>query len=308
MLPRPFSCVFLLMVALSEAAVSATPAKFDAVALLDPERPEAARATQLQILKAAADRGEHAARCLLGRLGLQRQLAPGAAESGAYGDIGAYLNACLLGGDLNSMLVLAEAELHADKPLEAMIWVQAYLQLAKVFGSEVVNSASPYKAGLIARIERGYHGRRPENEEVQEYVAGLLAKFGERIVEQARAGGGEWTAAILPPQPNAELARVSRGSVLVGRFTREISDARDELSFATVLLAVDESGRVAETLTIEGYPELRSVRKLIKTTSAERFNNVPAGTGLRHTTMQLYVDNHAYDLMPDAPADRRPAN
>lgn len=300
-------CAVMSLLSLSPAFGATTARGFDAMILLDPDQPGEARATELQLLKAAADRGEHPARCLLGRIGLHRQLAPSTGVEGEYGDPTAYLNGCVLGGDLDAMLVLAEVELRANKPLEAMIWVQAYLKLASYFGKNVVNGAAPYKAGLIARIEHAYFGKRPDNNEIQEYVAGLLAQHGKRIVSNCEKGGCAWLAAILPPQPEVELKSTGSSTSMAGRFTRDSTAARDELTYATFLLAIDESGRTARVLTIEAYPSPRAARDLVSHPRTRRFNKVAAGTGLRHTAMPVYIDNKAFDLMPDAAANRRPS-
>ncbi len=274
--------------------------------LLDTDLEFTERNEQLKTLRAAADSGHHASQCVLGRLAMQKSQSSASIEGGDYGDADKYLNACVLGGDLDAMLVLAESELRARRPLEAMIWVQAYLKVAQVFGSDLVNSASAYKAGLIARIERGYYGKRPSNEEVLEYVAGLLAKHGERITNRCEEGGCGWERDILPPQQGAAPVVTGGNRSTGGRFTRDTSKAEDELVYASFIVQVDESGRAERVFTLESYPDPMAARQLISHPRSRRFNEVEAGTGMRYIFMPVFIDNKAFDLIPNAPATRRP--
>jgi hypothetical protein len=274
--------------------------------LLDADLEFAERNEQLKALRTAADAGHHASQCVLGRLAMQKSHSAETVAGGDYGDADKYLNACALGGDLNAMLVLAENELRARRPLEAMIWVQAYLKLAQVFGSDMVNSAAPYKAGLIARIERGYYGKRPSNEEVLEYVAGLLAKYGERIADRCEEGGCGWTREILPPQQGAVPVVVGGNRSMGGRFTRDSTKAEDELGYASFIVQINESGRAERVFTLESYPDSKAARELISHPRTRRFTQVEAGAGMRYMFMPVFLDNKAFDLIPNAPPKRRP--
>ena len=70
------ACLALSALAFTSVRAEESAARFDPFVLLDQELSEDQRAAQLPLLKAAADRGEHAARCLLGRVGYQRTMTP----------------------------------------------------------------------------------------------------------------------------------------------------------------------------------------------------------------------------------------
>lgn len=272
--------------------------------LLDPDAENDLRGTELQKLRVAADAGSHPARCTLGRIGLQKRLRPRDFPDAEYGDHAGYLNACVIGGDIDAMLVLAELELGQRRPLEAMIWLQAYIKLAMYFGSDVVNDAGSYKVGLLQRIERAYATRRPSNEEVLEYVAGLIDSYGERIVNGCEAGGCSWDRRITPPNPQP-LSRERGGRGMLGSFARDSSSAENTAMFANFLLVIDEDGKPSRVLALDSYPDGAAARRLAGTVKAGRYNAVPAGSGPRYAMMPIYVDIPDMKLIPDAPPNTR---
>jgi len=272
--------------------------------VLDSQTPAVERVAEIDRLRAAADAGSHAARCALGRVGLQRALRPKEFPATEYGDHVAYLSACVIGGDLDAMLVMAELELSQRRPLEAMIWMQAYLKVAALFGSEVVNDAGSYKVGLIQRIERAYATRRPSNEEVLEYVAGLLDSHGERIASGCEAGGCSWVRDALPPNA-APLTMESGGRSLQGRFTRDYRSADQTAQYASFLVRVDERGRPDQVLALDSFPTAKAARDLAGAARAGRYSAVPAGSGPRYVLVPVYVDNPDLKLVPDAAPNTR---
>ncbi len=272
--------------------------------LLDSDADGDLRTVELQKLRAAADAGSHPARCTLGRIGLQKVLRARDFPDADYGDHAGYLNACVIGGDIEAMLVLAELELRQQRPLEAMIWLQAYIKLASFFGDEVVNYAGSYKVGLMQRIERAYASRRPENEEVLEYVAGLLDSYGERIVNGCEAGGCSWDRRITPSNQQP-LDRERGGRGMFGRFTRDMSSAENTAMFASFLMVIDESGKPSKVLAMDSFPDGAAARHLAGTVKAGRYNEVPAGSGPRYAIIPVFVDIPDMKLVPDAPANTR---
>lgn len=292
----------LPMPASAQESVSGVEWRLDV--LLDPDAEDGSRSAELQKLRAAADSGSHPARCTLGRIGLQKQLRPRDFPDAEYGDHAGYLNACVIGGDIDAMLVLAELELGQQRPLEAMIWLQAYIKLASYFGTEVVNDAGSYKVGLLQRIERAYATRRPSNEEVLEYVAGLIDSYGERIVNGCEAGGCSWDRRILPPnQQPLSMERGGRG--MLGRFTRDSSSGENTAMFASFLMVIDEDGKPSRVLALDSFPSGAAARRLAGTVKAGRYNAVPPGSGPRHAMIPIYVDIPDMKLIPDAPPNTR---
>lgn len=303
---KPIARTVLALILLSSLpALSAAESSFRIDVILDADVALTVRQEHLSRLRAAADAGGHSAQCVLGRLGWQKHNPTNAPRDFDYGDAVGYLNACVFGGDLDAMLVLAESELVARKPLEAMIWVQAYLKLAQAYGSDEVNSAAPYKAGLIARIEKAYYGKRPPNEEILEYVAGLIDHHGERILQACDDGGRNWLAGLLPTN-SAPIKQLSGNRALIGRHSRDYTAARDQLAYASYIIEINEDGSVERALAIESYPLASAARRLDGVPRSRRFNAVAAGTGPRYAWIPVIIDNKAYDLMPDAPATRRP--
>jgi len=271
--------------------------------LFDPDAPIDERRAALAQLAAEARRGEHAAVCLLGRLAFAGPRHPARLPDVELGDAAAWLGRCTLGGDLDAMLVLAELELRDRRPLDAMVWVQSYLKVAGAIDPAIVNSASPYKAGLLARIEKAYFGKRPSNEEVLEYVTGFLDKHGERIAEAYRNGG--WNADLpLPQQP--PLQRQDSSPVLIGRFARDTTAAKDALALATYLIEVAPDGKPSRVLLMEAYPDAKAARSLRSVAVASRFNAIESAAP-RFTYMKAFIDNKAYDLMPHAAPKTRPS-
>lgn len=286
------------------SAEAGTPDRLDVLLLLDPAEAAPARVAALDLLRHAADAGDHPSRCLLGRVGLQRQLRPRDFPEADYGDPVAYLNACVLGGDLEAMLVLAENELRQRRPLEAMIWVQAYLKLASLFGNEVVNAAGSYKVGLIQRIERAYGSRRPGNEEVLEYVAGLLSDHGERIASACERGGCSWVSRVLPAL-SAPAEQQGSGRALMGRFARDSSATEDSALFASFVVEVDARGRTTRVLPLDSFPDGTAARRLSGPARSARFNPIGEGGGPRVLLQTLYVNDPDLKLLPDAAPNTR---
>lgn len=290
---------------LSPVQAEATTAEFSLLRLLDKDAPAEVRLAQLGRLRTMADEeGLHQARCVLGRLGLRKAGGARDLPDGDYGDHMRYLNACVLGGDIDAMLVLAEAELRERRTLEAMIWMQSYIKIASYFGSEVVNSASAYKAGLLQRIERASLGNRASNEEVLEYVAGLLTAHGERIVEACETGGCGWLRGMLPDNGGLDVEYVD-STRLVGRFTRDTNRAEDDLVYGTFLLEIDESGRTRAVHPLEIYPDASATRRLVGLARTQAYNDVASGAGTRYAFSAHYISNRAYQFVPDAPPKTR---
>lgn len=286
------------------SAQASAPRNPDVLLLLDPAEAKPARVAELELLRHAADAGDHPSRCLLGRVGLQRQLRPRDFPEADYGDPVAYLNACVLGGDLEAMLVLAEHELRQRRPLEAMIWVQAYLKLASLFGNDVVNAAGSYKVGLIQRIERAYGSRRPGNEEVLEYVAGLLSDHGERIASGCERGGCSWVSRVLPASP-APAEQQGSGRSLMGRFTRDTTAAEDSALFASFVVEIDARGRITRVLALDSFPDGTAARRLSGPARSARFNPIDEGSGPRVLLQVLHVNDPDLKLLPDAAPNTR---
>ena len=277
-------------------------AAVDPSILLDPDADLSARVQQLGSLKANAKAGGHADACLLGRLAFAGPRHPARLPEFDLGDAATWLSRCVLGGDLDAMLVLAELELAARRPLEAMVWVQAYLKLAGSIDPQIVNRASPYKAGILARIEKMYAGKRPGNEEVLEYVAGFLVNHGERIL--AGHGDGGWDGDV-PVRSNGPIIMESRGTSLAGRFARDMSSTEDELVYAKFLVEIDGEGRPGRVLVVESYPDAKAARSLRSHVRSRRFNPVDPPVE-RWAYMPVHIDNKAYDLLPEANEDYRP--
>lgn len=292
------------VLATSPAPAQSPSVDFNLLQVVDTDAPAQARQAHLQRLRGLADEGSHQARCVLGRLGFRKATGARDLPDGDYGDHMRYLNACVLGGDIEAMLVLAEAEVREKRGLEAMIWMQSYIKVASFFGSEVVNSASAYKAGLLQRIERANLGNRPSNEEVLEYVAGLLDAHGERIINACEDGGCAWLRGMVPG--NRGLDVESRGSTrLVGRHMRDMTRAEDELIFGTFLYEIHESGRTARVHPLETYPDASATRKLASLARTRTFNEVPAGSGTRYAVGTQSISNRVFEFVPDAPARTR---
>jgi hypothetical protein len=296
-------CCLLVLLSVPLTALAAdNPWRLDV--LLDSKADATARIAEIDRLRVAALSGSQPARCLLGRIGLQKSMRGRDFPDADYGDHAGFLNACVLGGDIDAMLVLAELELQQRRPLEAMIWAQAYLKIAAYFGTDEVNSAGSYKVGLLQRIERAYSTRRPSNEDILEYVAGLIDAHGERIVSGCEQGGCSWARAVLPPGGGA-LQQTGGGRSLMGRFTRDSTSAEDSAMFASYLLEIDESGRPTAAHALDAFPDGRAAKRLSGSARASRYNEAPAGSGPRYTIFTVYVDNPELKLMPDAPANTR---
>lgn len=290
----------------AEAPPADAPATgFSLLHLLDSSQPAVVRLAHLGRLRTMADEeGSHSARCVLGRLGFRKASGARDLPDADYGEHKRYLNACVLGGDIDAMLVLAEAELRERRSLEAMIWVQSYIKIASFFGSDVVNSASAYKAGLLQRIERASLGNRPSNEEVLEYVAGLLDAHGERIIDACESGGCGWMRGMVPDNGGLDVEFL-QATRLVGRFTREMSRAEDDLVYGTFLVEIDESGRTRGVHPLEIYPDASATRRLVGLARTQSFNEVEQGAGTRYAFSAHYITNRAYQFVPDAPPRTR---
>lgn len=286
--------------AAATAEAEAVPAAARLWVILDPETDSAQRVEELGVLKRAAEAGDHASRCVLGRLAAGGSRHPAKLPEFDLGDANTWLSRCVLGGDLDAMLVMAEVKLGERKPLDAMIWMQGYLKLAGALAPETVNQSSSYKAGILARIERAYATDRPKNEDILEYVAGFLDQFGARISKGYHAGG---MASMLPLPAYAEPKPSSTRGGISGRFTRDYTNPEDELSYASFLLEVGPDGKPAKILTLEIYPGPGAMRPLRNFAISRRYVETAETTW---AYLFVTLDNKAYDLLPDADSKRRP--
>lgn len=273
------------------------------LALFDPEAPADVRDGARATLRTLAGGGDHAARCLLGRIAFRDAAYPRRADEGRplVDDPVPLLTRCLLGGDVEAMLPLAELELRGGRPLEAAVWVQAYLKLTELLGEDWQASAGAYKAALLARIERRYGAQRPDNEEVLEYVAGFLATHGERILAACRAGGCQPWPAL---RGEASLRLLGSGRSSTGGMARDVARLEDNAT-VTYLLEVDEDGAITREWLVESYPTASPHRNLERAVGAARFAPAPAGTGPRYRWYTLWYDNGMLQLRPDAPLNER---
>lgn len=276
------------------------PGQVDYAVLFDPEAASADRELQEARLLERAEAGDHASRCLLGRIHFRQAVRASGLDSAQADRAAHWLNACILGGDINAMLVMAELELAQERPLEAAIWVQGFLKLAQVLGNEVANDAAAYRAALLARIDRKAGGRRADNTVLLEYVAGFLANYGERILGACRAGGcNPW-----PELPGAQSLRmVGSGDSYGGRMHRDIARLEDN-SYATFLVEVDASGATRRAMLVESYPDNRAARKLSGWARTRKYAPA-AGEDTRYRFIHGYLDNGMLELDVDAHARSR---
>jgi hypothetical protein len=280
----------------SGAPVGAAAAAVDYVALFDPESDGDSHQRQEANLLGQARNGDHAARCLAGRLYYQRTIRPTRVETAHAERAAEWLNTCVLGGDVNAMLAMAELDLAQGRPLEAAVWTQAYLKLVQVLGEELVGPpGKAYQAALLARIDRKFAGRRPDNEELLEYVAGFLVDYGERIAAACRAGGCHpW-----PALPGAESASLTNGGKSYSSgMHRNIASIEDN-AHATFLVEVDPRGRTQRAIVLVAYPEERSSSQLMGWAKSRRYTPAEVD-GSRYLFLHGSMDNGMLELKPDA--------
>lgn len=285
----------------SDAPAGPASVAVDYVALLDPEIDGELRQQQEQRLLGLARKGDHAARCLAGRLDYQRAVRPTRVDAKHAERAAEWLNACVLGGDVNAMLSMAELDLAQGRPLEAAVWTQGYLKLVQILGEDMVGPpGKAYQAALLARIDRKFAGRRPDNEELLEYVAGFLVDYGDRIVSACRAGGCQpW-----PALPGAESARITNGGTSYsGGMHRNIASIEDNAQ-ATFLVEVDPQGRTRRAIVLVAYPEERSASQLMGWAKSRRYSPAQA-EGPRYLFLHGSMDNGMLELKPDANARSR---
>lgn len=286
--------------------------RFDLPLLLDPRQPEGARQEQLSALQATAKDGDHLAICVLGRLAMRRTevellglvharpaiSAHSATEKLAnkvhyrlldaeYGDPQRLLTGCAMGGDLESMLVLAELELRKKKFLESLVWSGVHMRLASRLGGESIPGVITQRARLIAAAREKLPATDTSDAEVFEYVDGFITQHGGAIIAGVQRNGPSALDGLLSGKDDADLAERVRKRYSEAGFIGEAP-----FPFRSVyLLEVDPTGTVSNAFLLEAYPNTHRGALGWPLTVKYRYGKVKGLKDNRFVLVTLFSEN-----------------
>lgn len=266
--------------------------------LLDPEVPDDERGEHLSRLHTAAEESA-AAQHLLGtlfRMGLDHP-----AQLLARDDAQArhWLGKAALGGELFAMAALAEMDLAAGKPMDAMVWSQLMLHYVRKFPLQGSTKAPEYAVDLVFRSYQGLADRDPQakrrrqsqetlkavskalDEEILANTNAFLARDGITIDAAFRAkalakeeprernpvcpslhDNERWPLEVVRTAPGAHVVYVSTAPGM----------SRSGYGFFHVTVAPD--GRITRVLMVNALPNVKYGKGLQATVEGLRFNAI----------------------------------
>lgn len=185
-----------------------------------------------------------------------------------------YLEEASLRGQIAAYASMAELELAAGKPLEAMAWTQVYVSAMRLSAR---GRGLGYPADLVKRVGAAQRpgSRKAQEQYLQVFMQSHGAKFHARqaempdedVVPDCRAANEDWP-----------ITRVSDGLSNqggVGRGQRlKFESARTGSALFLIVVAPD--GSVADAHAIESVPAARAAEDLVALVREMRFNAVDA--------------------------------
>jgi hypothetical protein len=274
--------IALLLASFAMASVAANdaPAEIDACyrmsTLLDPAQSEAVHAHELARLQLAASKGSRQANHLLGALYRMGPEHPAALLPRDLDLAKRHLGLAALDGELGAMAGLAEIELNRGDAMAAMVWAQAMMHYDREFEAFSDSTRRAYQADLLKRAfdALGSGDRDRKQQDIEEFLGGFLAKYGERIeagLLEAPAADSGCKASYDHASWPLSLASNKRVRIALNRQSRSLSDPGHGLFH----IAVQPDGTVGKVLVFDGLPGAAHAKALVGTVERLQFNAAP---------------------------------
>ena len=271
------------------------PADDLAADLLNPEGDAGRRQVVLEELIADGKTTGRYSRYLLGSLYRLGREHPAALLDRDVAKAKPLLAHAALDGYLMAMAAMAEIELAAGKPMDAMVWAQAYVHFKRKLEPVPEGFAEAYPADLLDRIYDRLGRSSAHDKEIAEYLAAFVATHGPKI----EAGHGK------PPTGNPTCRRTSAdwptkriaddgGRIRVAhtRAARAISSPGQVL----FKLWIAPDGQVAKVLVVDSLPDMSAAEGLRGSVERMRFNAVAAEAPLRSVLLPMSFDDRSVSL------------
>lgn len=278
---KPLFCLLLLAAAtpaFSQTQPGApTQNCFRIERLFDPAQPAALADIELSKLRVQAEEGNPYAAYLLGTL---YRLGPAHPAQRLPHDPDAardWLRKAALDGNLTAMAALAENELAAGRPMDAMVMAQLAIHYAGRFPDVPLASAKRYQAGLVSRAFEAL-GRVPSATHDAEILAAFkafLAEHGETI-EAALRRKPRHKAGCPPFHDNERWPATYIGRSHVVASTSDGARIQKVATpgYALYWAMVKPNGRIETLLVIDSLPARDVADALWGTAKEARYNKL----------------------------------
>jgi hypothetical protein len=217
--------------------------------LLDTDLPEAARSTELSKLIESAEAGNRQDQYLLGTLYRLGREHPSKVMDQDLGKAEIYLSNAATHGVLNAMAGMAEMELSRNRPLQAMIWTQAYIHYKEVAQKKFAlpdDRKKEYQASLLSRCLDALD-RHFDLDSIKPDYGRFLTQYDGTIKEGL---GFDVPTQLKPTQSKPALEL--KGIVYI--YVRDRKSAAE----MELLLGVDADGRVAKCFVLDILPNAQA--------------------------------------------------
>ncbi len=282
----------------SETTTSAAtdPEPWSHAVLLDRSADDDLRAEHLDRLESWARRGSRYSRYVLGTLYRLGRDHPARLVREDYDKAAGLLGHAALAGELYAMAGMAELELTAGRPMDGMMWAQAFVTFGDRFHGLGNRSSRGYEAWLIQRLEdaMAVGARVADAREIGENYAAFIQQYGERIAQAMAAGDAGYCASVELCDSGSgrmEITRSGSGPMLGQNVSWRLRQTPSGPAFALFLLAVDGNGKIKTDLTIDSAPDSKAARALVRNLRTTRFEKSDRDAPLRWTLLPFYFDD-----------------
>lgn len=264
--------------------------------LLDPAQPEEVHAHEMARLQLAAKNGSRKANYLLGALYRMGPEHPAALLPRDLDLAKRHLGRAALDGELGAMAGLAEIELKRGAAMEAMVWAQAMMYYDREYEEFSDSTRRAYQADLLKRAfdALGSGDRQRKQQDIEEFLGGFLAKYGDRI-EAGLLDASTSNSGCKPAYDYARwplsLASDKRVRVALNRQSRSLREPGHGLFH----IEVHPDGTVGQVLVFDGLPGATHAKALVGTVERLQFNPAP-GAPPRTALLPLSLDDGSVRL------------
>jgi hypothetical protein len=259
--------------------------RFDLVNLLDPDKPLAERKAVFTHYQEQALAGDTSDQYIVGSLyRIGARLGDNVVDRDPD-TAGRYLSTAAAHGYVHAMAKMAEIELAAKRPLEAMIWAQLYghYSLDVAEGATADKGGNGYYAGLLQRVYAVFDGSQQDTmlRDLNAFIAAHDADIRDGLARNvAQYQSGTMREKISMMHYDSMAAKIS------GR-------RNDDL--AEYLIAFAPDGHAEQAWMLDAMPDIALGREL-RTVALRVRVNAGSGPGLRYALVPIQYSFGRYAL------------